>query len=267
MAKRASRESRARRDVSLAGRLNVFALPEIPEIRIGDDLAGCILEAARGQGVRLQTGDVLVVAQKIVSKAEGRIVDLRSIQPSARARGLAKKLDNDSRFVEVVLRESRRMVREGPRVLIAETHHGFVCANAGVDRSNVPGQDHVTLLPRDPDRSARRLAATLRQRSGKRVAVVISDTFGRPWRLGLTNVAIGGAGVPVLVDLRGMRDRTGKRLRATILAVADELAAAAGLVMGKADGFPVVLIRGYRYRPAQERAARIIRPAKEDLFR
>jgi coenzyme F420-0:L-glutamate ligase/coenzyme F420-1:gamma-L-glutamate ligase len=152
-------------------------------------------------------------------------------------------------------------------VLIVETHHGFVCANAGVDHSNVPGDDLVTLLPTDPDRSARNLAGALRKRSGNRVAVVISDTFGRPWRLGLTNVAVGAAGVPVLLDLRGTRDRTSKPLQATILAVADELAAAAGLVMGKRDGIPAVIVRGYEYRPVQEPATGIIRPAREDLFR
>jgi coenzyme F420-0:L-glutamate ligase/coenzyme F420-1:gamma-L-glutamate ligase len=152
-------------------------------------------------------------------------------------------------------------------VLISETRHGFVCANAGVDHSNVPGNDVVTLLPRNPDRSAKKLAVALRKRTGKRIAVIISDTFGRPWRLGLTNVAIGASGMPVLLDLRGSRDRHGKLLAATILAVADELAAAAGLLMGKSEGFPVVLIRGYRFKPVSEPAARIIRPAAEDLFR
>ncbi len=152
-------------------------------------------------------------------------------------------------------------------VLIVETHHGFVCANAGVDHSNVPGEDVVTLLPTDPDRSARLLAAALRRLTRKRVAVVISDTFGRPWRLGLTNVAVGAAGVPVLLDLRGTRDRNSKPLQATILAIADDLGAAAGLVMGKREGIPAVIIRGYKYRAAQEPATKIIRPAREDLFR
>jgi coenzyme F420-0:L-glutamate ligase/coenzyme F420-1:gamma-L-glutamate ligase len=168
--------------------------------------------------------------------------------------------------VEVILQQSRRIVRDGP-VLIVETHHGFVCANGGVDHSNVPGDDVVTVLPVDPDRSARKLAAELRRIAKKRVAVIISDTFGRPWRLGLTNVAIGAAGVPALRDLRGSRDRDAKPLQATILAVADELAAAGGLLMGKSEGIPVVVVRGYRYRPANERATSIIRPADEDLFR
>ncbi len=249
------------------GSLQLFALTGLPEIRKGADLARAIAAAAKQQGFTFEDGDVLVVAQKIVSKAEGRIVALRQVRPSAEARALAEQLHNDPRFLEVVLRESRRIVRKSARVLIVETHHGFVCANAGVDRSNVSGREVVALLPRHPDASAKRLAAGLRQRTGKQVAVLISDTFGRAWRLGLVNVAIGAAGVPVLLDLRGTRDRAGKRLRATILALADELAAAAGLLMGKAGGVPAVVVRGYRYRPASEPAARIIRPAHEDLFR
>jgi coenzyme F420-0:L-glutamate ligase/coenzyme F420-1:gamma-L-glutamate ligase len=250
-----------------SGALNFFALPSLPEIRGGDDLPRLIVEAARIAGSKFASGDVIVIAQKIVSKAEGRTVQLSSVQPSTEAISIAQSVQNDPRMVEVVLRESRRIVRKGPHALIVETHHGFVCANAGVDRSNVPGDDVVTLLPSDPDRSARILAAALRKRTGKTFAVVISDTFGRPWRLGLTNVAIGVAGVPALLDLRGTRDRSGKPLHATILAVADELAAAAGLLMGKASGTPVVVIRGYRYRPVQQPAASIIRPADEDLFR
>jgi coenzyme F420-0:L-glutamate ligase / coenzyme F420-1:gamma-L-glutamate ligase len=243
--------------------LPVIGLPEIGE---GDDLARLIVQAARKARVALQHQDILVVAQKIVSKSEGRVVRLSSVQPSARAAQLAAARHKDPRLVEVILRESRRIVRDDP-VLIVETHHGFVCANGGVDHSNVPGEDVVTLLPRDPDGSARRIAAEIRRLARKRVAVIISDTFGRPWRLGLTNVAIGAADVPVLRDLRGTRDRHSKPLQATILAVADELAAAAGLVMGKSEGIPAVVIRGYRYCPADERATSIIRPADEDLFR
>jgi coenzyme F420-0:L-glutamate ligase / coenzyme F420-1:gamma-L-glutamate ligase len=250
-----------------SGTLNLFVVPGLPEIREGDNLSKLIVEAARIAGTKFASGDVIVIAQKIVSKSEGRTVQLSTVKPSAEALSIAQSVQNDPRMVEVVLRESRRIVRKGAQALIVETHHGFVCANAGVDRSNVPGDDTVTLLPRDPDSSARLLAAALRRRTGKRLAVIISDTFGRPWRLGLTNVAIGAAGVPVLLDLRGTLDRAGKPLRATILAVADELAAAAGLVMGKAAGTPVVVIRGYCYRPVLEPAASIIRPASEDLFR
>ncbi len=248
--------------------LSVQLLPVtgLPEICEGDDLARLIVQAARKQHTELRQHDVLVVAQKILSKAEGRIARLSSVQPSARALQLAAARSKDPRLVEVILQESRRIVRDDP-VLIVETHHGFVCANAGVDHSNVPGGDVVTLLPRDPDGSARTLASRIHKLTRKRVAVIISDTFGRPWRLGLTNVAIGAAGVPVLRDLRGTRDRHSKPLQATILAVADELAAAAGLVMGKSEGIPAVVIRGYRYRPANERATSVIRPANEDLFR
>jgi coenzyme F420-0:L-glutamate ligase / coenzyme F420-1:gamma-L-glutamate ligase len=249
------------------GTLSLFALPGLPEIREGDDLPKLIVEAARCAGRKLASGDVIVIAQKIVSKAEGRTVRLSAVQPSTEAISIAQFVQNDPRMVEVIVRESRRIVRKGPHALIVETHHGFVCANAGVDRSNVPGDEVVTLLPRDPDNSARLLAAALHRRIGKRVAVIISDTFGRPWRLGLTNVAIGAAGVPVLLDLRGTSDRAGKPLHATILAVADELAAAAGLVMGKAAGTPVVVIRGFRYRPVLQPAASVVRPASEDLFR
>ncbi len=249
-----------------SSRLSLFVIPGLPEIRKGHNLAKLIASAARRSGITLEDEDIVVVAQKIISKAEGRVVSLAKVEPSAEAITLAKKLSNDARFLEVVLRESRRIVRS-ERVLIVETRHGFVCANAGVDHSNVRDQDFVTLLPKNPDLSARRLAEGLRKRTGRQLAVIISDTFGRPWRLGLVNVAIGASGVPALVDLRGTRDRHAKVLRATILAVADELAAAAGLLMGKAAGTPVVIIRGYRYRSVQDPAARIIRCAKEDLFR
>ena len=244
----------------------LFVIPGLAEVRKGQGLARLIAASAHRAKIALQDGDVLVIAQKIVSKAEGRLVRLSGVKPSPRAVALAGKLNNDPRFIEVVLGESRRIVRSD-RVLIVETHHGFVCANAGVDQSNVPGRDVVALLPVHPDRSASRLARALQKRTGKRVAVIISDTFGRPWRLGLTNVAIGAAGLPVLRDLRGTRDRQRRLLSATVLAAADELAAAAGLLMGKAEGCPAVVIRGYRYRPANEPASRIIRPANEDLFR
>ena len=246
--------------------LRLFRLPGLPEIQLGDDLPEQIAKAARKARIHFENGDVLVVAQKIISKAEGAVVRLATIRPSPQAQAIAARLKKDPRAIEVVLQQSRRVVRSD-HVLIAETRHGFVCANAGVDHSNVPGEDVVTLLPRDPDLSAKNLAATLRKQTAKRIAVIISDTFGRPWRLGLTNVAIGASGVPVLHDLRGTRDRGGKPLTATILAVADELAAAAGLLMGKSAGTPVILIRGYRYKPSSDPAASIIRPAVEDLFR
>jgi coenzyme F420-0:L-glutamate ligase/coenzyme F420-1:gamma-L-glutamate ligase len=214
-----------------------------------------IVRAAARARAGFERADVLVVAQKIVSKAEGRTVDLSSIQPSPLAREWAPRLGQDPRLTEVVLRESRRVIRMTERALIVETRHGFVCANAGVDRSNVPG-DRVTCLPENPDASARRIAAGLRHRTGETVAVIVSDTFGRPWRLGLVNVAIGSFGLRVLEDLR-----------ATILAVADELAAAAGLLMGKNEAVPAVIVRGFRFRAARETAQRLLRPPAEDMFR
>jgi coenzyme F420-0:L-glutamate ligase / coenzyme F420-1:gamma-L-glutamate ligase len=263
MAKNANTSSSRRRSL---GCIELISIPGLPEIRAGDDLAGVIFAGARKARIDFQNTDIVVVAQKVVSKAEGRVARLSTVEPSEGAIQLAAKGGRDPRLVEVILRESRRIVREHP-VLIVETHHGFVCANAGVDHSNVPGDDVVTLLPTDPDRSARLLGESLKRLSRKRVAVVISDTFGRPWRLGLTNIAVGAAGIPVLLDLRGSRDRNSKPLQATILAIADDLAAAAGLVMGKREGLPAVIIRGYKYRSAQEPAAKIIRPAREDLFR
>jgi len=266
MAKRFKSRSSSADIPAASPELRLFRIPGIPEIRPGNDLVKCVASAATRAAIQFEHGDILVFAQKIVSKAEGTLVRLASVKPSPEAFAIAGRLKKNPRAIEVVLRESRRIVRSD-HVLISETRHGFVCANAGVDHSNVPGDDVVTLLPRNPDRSAKKLAAALRKRTRKRIAVIISDTFGRPWRLGLTNVAIGASGVPVLLDLRGSRDRHGKLLAATILAVADELAAAAGLLMGKSEGFPVVLIRGYRFKPVSEPAARIIRPAAEDLFR
>jgi len=266
MAKRSTSGSSAKKARAASPDVRLIRLSGLPEIRRGDDLSEQITNAARKARLRFENGDILVVAQKIVSKAEGAVVELATIEPSPQAQAIAARQKKDPRQVEVILKESRRLVRTDP-VMISETRHGYVCANAGVDHSNVPGDDVVTLLPRDPDQSAKKLAEALRKRTRKRIGVIISDTFGRPWRLGLTNVAIGASGVPVLHDLRGTRDRDGKPLSATILAVADELAAAAGLLMGKSEGFPVVLIRGYRFKPSTEPATRIIRPAAEDLFR
>ena len=265
MAKRPTSRASKKSPVT-GGDLRLFRLPGLPEIQLGDDLTAQIAAAAGRARISFENGDILVIAQKIISKAEGAVVRLATIRPSPQALALAARLKKDPRAVEVVLQQSRRIVRSD-HVLIAETRHGFVCANAGVDHSNVPGEDVVTLLPRDPDLSAKKLAAALRQLTGKRVAVIISDTFGRPWRLGLTDVAIGASGVPVLHDLRGTLDRHGKPLTATVLAVADELASAAGLLMRKSEGSPVILIRGYRFKPSSDPAASIIRPAAEDLFR
>jgi coenzyme F420-0:L-glutamate ligase/coenzyme F420-1:gamma-L-glutamate ligase len=266
MPRKTTRQTRTKPAAAASDGIKLFAIPDIPEIRPGDNLPRLISVAARRVKTSFENGDVLVIAQKIVSKAEGRVAQLSKANPSPEAQKLALALKKDPRLIEIILHESRRIVRS-EHVLIVETHHGFVCANAGVDQSNVPGEDAVTLLPLDPDRSAHRLAAAISKLTGKRLAVIISDTFGRPWRLGLTNVAIGASGVPALIDLRGTRDHDGKLLHATILAVADELAAAAGLAMGKDTGTPVVVIRGYHYKPVKDFAARIIRPPHEDLFR
>src|ERR1700674_360586 len=266
MAKRRQARSSSKEASAASPDVRLIRLRGLPEIHPGDNLSELIARAARQARMQFENGDILVVAQKIISKAEGALARLVTISPSPRAEAIAARQKKDPRLVEVILNESRRLVRTDP-VLIAETHHWYVCANAGVDHSNVPGDDVVTLLPRDPDQSARKLASALRQRTRKRISVIISDTFGRPWRLGLTNVAIGASGIPVLLDLRGTLDRDGKPLTATVLAVADELAAAAGLLMAKSEGFPVVLIRVYRYKPASDSAPRLIRPAAEDLFR
>jgi len=248
-------------------RIELIGLRTIPEVKPGDDVAHLVFEAAKREGAGIAPGDVLVIAQKVISKAERRIVRLQSVSPSSLARTWATTLRTDPRFVEVVLRESRRVVRMSERALIVETHHGFVCASAGVDRSNVRDPETVTCLPLDPDRSAQRFVRRLKTLSGAQVAAIISDTFGRPWRLGLTNVAIGAAGLLVLEDLRGTQDANGRRLDATILAVADELAAAAGLVMKKTAQVPAVIIRGASIHAGRSDARELIRPAREDMFR
>lgn len=250
-----------------AVRLEILGLSAFPEVRAKDDLARLIAEAGEKNGIGLETGDIVVVAQKVVSKVEGRLVCLRDVRPSALAREWARGKGIDPRLVEVVFRESKRIVRMSSHTLITETRHGFVCANAGVDRSNISGRGCVICLPENPDGSARRLARDLLGLLNASVAVVITDSFGRPWRLGQTNVAIGAAGLQTLLDLRGTRDAFGHTLRATMLAVGDELAAAAGLAMGKGGRVPVVIIRGYRYRAGNRGARTLIRPAAEDLFR
>ncbi len=232
---------------------------ELPELREGDDLAAAIAER-----IGLEDGDVVVVAQKAISKVEGRIVALADVEPSERARELAG--DADPRRIEAILGESRRLVRTRPPLVIAETRHGFVCASAGVDSSNAPAPDTVVLLPLDPDASAQRLRDDLRERTGRDVGVVVSDSFGRPWRRGTTDVAIGAAGIRVLDDLCGERDRNGYELHATVIAVADELAGAAQLVMGKLDAVPVAVVRGLDVR-GDERATELVMPADRDLFR
>jgi coenzyme F420-0:L-glutamate ligase/coenzyme F420-1:gamma-L-glutamate ligase len=251
--------------------LNLIALAGIPEVRAGDALSRHIEHALDAQQLTLQSGDVLVLAQKIVSKAEGRRVPLDSVQPSARAEELALKVQKDPRLVELVLRESKEILRVVPGVLIVEDRRGFIMANAGIDQSNMDPADSAEtalLLPEDPDASARRLRDALIAARGVDIGVVIIDSFGRPWRNGVTGVAIGVANVPALIDMRGKRDRNGRELRVTQIAAADELAAAASLVMGQADeGLPVILARGFPY-PLEPGAIRdVLRPKEQDLFR
>lgn len=247
-------------------RYEVIGVEGLPEVRPGDDVGRLILEAAGRQGTPLGTGDLLVVGQKIVSKAEGRLVQLSEVTPSAVAASLAAGLGRDPRLVEVILRESRRVVRMDRGVLVTETHHGWVCANAGVDQSNVD-VDTVALLPEDPDRSARALRETIRAHTGAEVAVIVADTFGRPWREGLTNVAIGVAGLAPLRSYLGERDPAGRELQATILAVADELASAAEPVMGKLDRIPAAIVRGLALPVSDEGAKPLLRDPARDLFR
>ena len=242
-------------------RLEIVALSTLPEIRHGDDLASLIGQAAANEGAAIDPSVVLAVAQKIVSKAEG-VVDLRKIQPSALARSWASEWGKDERLTELILTQSRRIVKMDRGVLITETLSGFVCANAGVDESNVEGDDFATVLPSDPDASARILRTKLN--CG---AVIITDTFGRPWREGLLDVAIGVSGLEPLDDQRGLQDRNGRKLASTIIALADQLAAAAGLVMSKAAGTPVALIRGFEWQPAEGSARSLIRKSEQDLFR
>lgn len=249
------------------GRYEAFALTGMPEVRAGADLVVEIVRAIEGMGEDLRDQDVLVVAQKIVSKSEGRIYRLEDVVPGAEAIRLAEEQGKDPRVVELVLRETRRIVRAKDGVIIVETHHGFVCANAGIDRSNAGAPDTVVLLPRDPDASAARLRRGLLEATGTDVGVVITDTFGRAWREGQTNVAIGMSGLEPFIGYDGQRDPDDHELRITQMAIGDELAAAGELVMGKLLRQPAAVIRGMRMSVADGGVSRYIRPAERDLFR
>jgi coenzyme F420-0:L-glutamate ligase/coenzyme F420-1:gamma-L-glutamate ligase len=246
--------------------IQIIPLAGLPEIGPGDDLSRLIAEAVKEQDLRVAEGDLFVVAQKIVSKAEGKIISLDSIQPSKRAEEWAAEYQKDARVIELVLSEARRIVRMERGVIVAETRHGFVCANAGVDASNAPAGTAI-LLPDDADRSARALQTCLKKDFGVHVAVIVADSFGRPWREGLVNVALGVAGIAPLVDYRGKRDAGGRTLQATVIARADELAAAAELVMGKIDRVPVAIVRGVASKEESGSGRDLIRSAATDLFR
>ena len=252
--------------------MSIIPIPGIPEIGAADDLVSIVSDAAGAQGLSIEDGDVLVFAQKIVSKSEGRFVDLNDVTPSAFAETLSAEVSKDPRLVEVILSETKRIVkmdRKKPERgrLIVETRGGVISANAGVDASNVDGGETVTLLPLDSDESALKLAGGFKGLLGTDVAVIITDTVGRPWRDGLVDIAIGCAGIKALKDFRGKSDSKGFKLNATVMAVADEIASAAGLLMEKTDSVPVVIVRGYRYERGDSGARELIRDPEDDLFR
>ena len=248
------------------GKIEVIPLPGVPEVREGADIGRILLASAGAHGVRLADGDIVVVKQKVVSKAEGRLVRIDAVTPGRKAKDLAKSQGKDPRLVELILREAVRVVRAGHGVIVTETRHGFICANSGVDQSNV-GRGLVALLPVDPDRSARKLRRKLERASGKRLAVVISDTFGRPWRVGQTDVAIGCSGILPLVPYAGKKDRFGYELRVTEPSVVDEAAGSAELAIGKLRGIPAAVVRGVEYVRGDSGVRSMIMPPERDLFR
>ena len=256
-----------------AQEIHILPIPVAGEIYPGTSLSATLLAAMRDSGLHFEDGDILVVKHKVVSKAEGAMVNLGKVRPSAASRSWARRYGLDARVTELALREGRRIVRRKRGVLITETRHGFVCANSGVDVSNVDGGRHAVLLPLNPDRSAAKLRRELKKQlgigkqPGLDIAVIISDSFGRPWREGLTDVAIGVAGLRPLLDYRGRLDSHGYRLHGTVHAVADELACAAGLACGKLARTPACIIRGFSWQPGKGSASQLIRPAKNDLFR
>ncbi len=254
-----------------AAELRAVALAGIPQVQPGDDIAALILDALQKSGLTLERGDILVVAQKIVSKAEGRLVDLATVAPSPRAQALAAEVDKDPRLVELILRESTEVVRHRRNVLVVAHRNGYVLANAGIDASNVgegDGDSHVLLLPEDCNRSCREIRKRLADRTGVEIAVVINDSLGRAWRNGTVGTALGAAGLPALLDLAGTPDLYGRKLRTTEVGIADEIAAAASLLMGQAgEGTPAVLLRGLKLPARDGSAQELIRPREIDLFR
>jgi len=248
--------------------IRIIPVTGIPIIKCGDDLGLIICEAAAKQGTPIEDGDIIVVTHVVVSRAEGNVVNLDEVTPSEFAKTIAEEFNRDPSLVEVVLRESKSIVRMGDGHIIAETKHGFICANAGVDRSNVPGERNVALLPKDPDLSARKIRQRIREITGKDVAVIVSDTHGRPLRVGEINVAIGVAGIKPIRDRRGESDLFGYVLRVKQTAIADELSSAAELVIGQAnEGIPAAIIRGYPYEKSEDATAKeLIRPREKDLF-
>jgi coenzyme F420-0:L-glutamate ligase/coenzyme F420-1:gamma-L-glutamate ligase len=247
--------------------ITLTAVEGIPMIKVGDDLAALIAAGIEHTGLKLESGDILIVCQKVISKAEGRVVELSEIEPSEFANNLAKRWEKDPRAVELVLRQTSRIVRNDHGVIIVETGPGWICANAGIDESNSLEDDRAILLPEDPDASARGIRDQMRIRFGVDIAVLVTDTFGRPWRDGLTEVCLGIAGMNPMLDLRGTNDLGGRELHHTVVAIADDLACAAGLLMEKAGAIPAVVVRGYQFEAYEGSAKVLIRPAEDDLFR
>ena len=252
----------------MAPEIRVIGIEGMPEAVEGDDLAIQIMDACLTQGIEIEKGDILVVTQKVVSKSEGRVIRIDSVEPSPLAISISDGHRRDPRHTELILRESKRIVRMLDGVIISETHHGFNCANAGIDASNIPGTEEVCLLPVDPDASARLIVSSIKERLGITVPVVISDTFGRPWRNGAVNVAIGVAGLNPMLSYVGQEDSFGNMMYTTTIAVADEIAATAELVTGKVLAIPVALIKGYNYEPMDDASKdSLIRSTDKDLFR
>lgn len=250
----------------LSVHISIIPIRMEKDVDIHDDLTALILSSIEEQEQKLHDNDILVITHKIVSKAEGRLVSLNNIRPSRRAYSIAAKHGKDPRIVELILRESKRIVKIERGIIIVETKHGFVCANAGIDQSNING-NFVALLPSNPDSSAARIKTEIKRRTGRRVAVIITDTFGRPFREGQVNVAIGLSGLKPLTDYRGLKDTFGKELKVTEIAVADEIASAAELAMGKLDLIPIAIIRGFRYKNTKGSSRELIRKRRNDLFR
>lgn len=265
--KHVTKKIRAKESKTPNSEIRVIPIYLPDDIKPGDSLAGKLLQALRQNKRALESGDILVVKHKIVSKAEGHLVDLSAIKPSSRSAAWAKRYKLNARVIELALRESRAVIRQTNGVIITETRHGFICANSGVDVSNVDGGRHALLLPADPDQSARELHREIKKRTALAIPVLITDTFGRPWREGLVDFCIGIAGMKALRDDRGCRDPHGYRLQASFEAIADELACAAGLVCGKLNRTPACIVRGFRYEPARGRTRELLRPAANDLFR
>jgi coenzyme F420-0:L-glutamate ligase/coenzyme F420-1:gamma-L-glutamate ligase len=247
--------------------IRLIPIPVADEIHPGDSLADKLLDLMRRRRLRLLSGDILIVKHKIVSKSEDRVIDLATVQPSAESEAWAKQYNLDARVIELALRESRAVIRRQNGVLITETHHGFLCANSGIDVSNVNGGEQALLLPDDPDRSAAKLRREIKKRTGLEIPVIITDSFGRPWREGLTEFAIGIAGLKPLRDDRGRRDSHGYKLKASVEAIADELACAAGLVCGKLNRTPACIVRGFQYQAGAGSIRELLRPQATDLFR